>query len=59
MVFYGVVRPKFASKVPSLEEFRNIDPSVSINLMGLEQQPLFLLSPGLLVNLRVELIVPP
>lgn len=59
MVFYGVVRPKFSSKVPSLEEFRNIDPSVSINLMGLEQQPLFLLSPGLLVNLRVELIVPP
>lgn len=46
-------------KLPAFEEFRNIDPAVAIGFVGIKEQFLLLLGPGLLVNLGVELVVPP
>lgn len=58
MVLYRVVSPKVTSNLPSLEQFGNVDPSVPVTLVGLEQESLFLLSPRLFVDLRVQLIMP-
>lgn len=49
----------FTWNLPPFEQFRNVDPPVSVSFVRLEQQFLFLLGPGLFVNLWVQLIMPP
>lgn len=59
MIFYRVISSEYYLKfLPSFEEFRNIDPSVFISFMSLKEEFFFLLSPWLLIDLWVKLVVP-
>ena len=59
MIFDGVVSSEdYLKFIPAFEEFRNINPSVFMGFMRLKEEFFFLLSQRLLVDFRVQLVMP-